>query len=63
MFFITDVLTKFAKFTGHHMCWSLHFNKAAALRTAGLYGTLIRVFPINFEKFLRSPFLSLICVI
>ena len=39
----------FAKFTGKHLCQSLFFNKVAGLRH--------RCFPVNFAKFLRTPFL------
>ena len=41
------VLRKFTKFTGKHMCQSLYFNKVAGL-----------CFPVNFVKFLRTPFLQ-----
>ena len=44
------VLSNFAKFTGKHLCQSLFFNKVAGLRP------LVRVFPVNFVKFLRTPF-------
>ena len=40
------VLRNFAKFTGKHLCQSLYFNKVAGLR------------PVNFAKFLRTPFLQ-----
>ena len=52
------VLKNFAKFTGKHLCQRLFFNKAAGMRPA----TLIkkrpwqRCFPVNFAKFLRTPF-------
>ena len=42
------VLRNFAKFTGKHLCRNLFFNKAAG----------IRQFPVNFAKFLRTPFLT-----
>ena len=38
------------KFTGKHPCQSLFFNKVAGL---GTY-----IFPVNFAKFLRAPFLQ-----
>ena len=41
------VLRNFAKFTGKHLCQSLFFNKVAGLR----------YLPVNFVKFLRTPFL------
>ena len=40
------VLRNFTKFTGKHLCQSLFFNKVAGLRR----------FPVNFVKFLRTPF-------
>ena len=43
------VLRNLTKFTGKHLCQSLFFNKAAGLR---------RCFPVNFVKFLRTPFLQ-----
>ena len=51
------VLRNFAEFTGKHLCQRLFFNKVA-----GLPGTLLkkslrhRCFPVNFTKFLRTPF-------
>ena len=44
------VLRNFAKFTGEYLCQSLFFNKATSLRH--------RCFPVNFSKFLRTPFLQ-----
>ena len=41
----------FAKFTGKHLCQSLFYNKVAG---RGLH----RCFPVNFAKFLRTPFLQ-----
>ena len=38
----------FAKFTGKHLYHSLFFNKVAGLSH----------FPVNFAKFLRTPFLQ-----
>ena len=49
----TDVLQKkgvlrnSSKFTGKHLCQRLFFDKVAGLR----------LFPVNFKKFLRAPFL------
>ena len=54
------VLRNFAKFTGKHPCQSLFFDTVAGLRP----GTLIkkrlwyRYFPVNFAKFLRTPYLQ-----
>ena len=42
------VLGNFAKFTGKYLCQRLFFNKVAGLRH--------RCFPVNFAKFLRTPF-------
>ena len=54
------VLRNFAKFTGKHLCQSLFFNKVAGLRPATLLKKRLwhRCFPINFAKFLRTPFLT-----
>ena len=55
-----DVLKNFAKFTEKHLCQSLFINKVAGL---SLRSTLLkkkiwlRCFPVNFAKFLRTPFL------
>ena len=53
------VLRNFAKFTGKHLCQSLFFNKVADLRSAALLKKRLwhRCFPVNFEKFLRTPFI------
>ena len=50
----------FAKFTGKHLCQSLFFNKVADLRSATLLKKSLwyRCFPVNFAKFLRTPFLQ-----
>ena len=67
-----DVLENFAKFTEKHLCQSLFINKVAGLcqslfinKVAGLRpATLLkkrlwhRCFPVNFAKFLRTPFLQ-----
>ena len=44
------VLKSFTKFTGKHLCQSLFFNKVAGLRHS--------CFPVNFVKFVRTPFLQ-----
>ena len=49
------VLTDFAKFTGKHLCQRLFFNKVAGLLKKSLSH---RCFPVNFAKFLRTPFFS-----
>ena len=53
-----DVLRNFLKFTGKHQ--SLFFNKVAGLRPATLLKKRLwhRCFPVNFVKFLRTPFLQ-----
>ena len=50
----------FTKFTGKHLCKSLFFNKVADLRPETLLKKRLwqRYFPVNFEKFLRTPFLT-----
>ena len=51
---------KFRKFTGKHLCKSLLFNKVACLKPATLLKRRLwhRCFPVNFAKFLRTPFLK-----
>ena len=43
-----DVLINFAKFTGKHLCQSLFFEESLWRKC----------FPVNFVKFLRTPFLE-----
>ena len=52
------VLKNFIKFTGKHLCQSFFFNKVSGLRTAALLKKMLwhRCFPVNFAKFLRTPF-------
>ena len=52
------VLKNFSKFTGKHLCRSLFFNKVAGLRSSTLLKKRLwhRCFPVDFEKFLRTPF-------
>ena len=54
------VLRNFAKFTGKHLCQRLFFNKVAGLRPVTLLKKSLwhRCFPVNFAKFLRTPFLQ-----
>ena len=54
------VLRNFAKFTGKHLCQSLFFSKFAGLSPATLLKKRPRHswFPVNFTKFLRTPFLT-----
>ena len=46
------VLRNFSKFTGKYLCQSFFYNEAASLRPWH------RCFLVNFEKFLRTPFLQ-----
>ena len=50
MFCKKGVLRNFAKFTGKPRCQSLFFNNVAGLS--------LRCFPVNFAKFVRTPFLT-----
>ena len=52
MFCKKIVLRNFVKFTGKQLCPRLPYNKAAGLRLCH------RCFPVNFVKFLRTPFLQ-----
>ena len=54
------VLKSFAKFTEKRLCQSLFFNKVAGLRYATLLKKRLwhRCFPVNFAKFLKTPFLT-----
>ena len=54
------VLRNLAKFTGKHLCQSPFFNKAAGLILATLSKKSLwpRCFPVNFGKFLRTPFFT-----
>ena len=52
------LLRNFAKFTGKRLCQILFFNEVAGLRSATLLNKTLwhRCFPVNFVKFLRTPF-------
>ena len=54
------VLRNFTKVTGKHLCQSLSFYKVAGLSPATLLTKKLwhRCFPVNFMKFLRTPFLT-----
>ena len=53
------VLRDFAKFTGKHLCQSLFINKVADQgRQLYLKRDPAQVFPVNFAKFQRTPFLT-----
>ena len=60
VFYKKGVLKNFIKFTGKHLCRGLFFNKVENLRLATLLKTRLRhrCFPVNFVKFLRTPFLQ-----
>ena len=53
-------LRNFTKFTGKHLCQSIFFKKVADLRPATLLKKRLwrRCFPVNFLKFLKTPFLQ-----
>ena len=55
-----DVLRNFGKFTGKHLCLRLFFNKVAGRRPATLFKKSLwdRCLPVNFPKFLRTPFIQ-----
>ena len=50
----------FSKLAGKQLCLSLFYNKVAGLNPATLLKKRLwhRCFPVNFEKFLRTPFLQ-----
>ena len=53
------VLRNFAKFTGKHLYQRLFFNKVAGLACNFIKKNLWhRYFPVNFVKFLRTPFFT-----
>ena len=54
------VLRNFAKFTGKNLCQSLFFNKlqASVCNFIEKRDCWHRYFPVNFVKFLRTPFLQ-----
>ena len=53
------VLRELAKFAGKHLCQSLFINKVAGQgRQLYLKRDLARVFPVNFAKFGKTPFLT-----
>ena len=60
MFYKKGVLRNPEKFTGKHPCQSLLFKKVAGLSPATLLKKRLwhRCFPVNFAKFLRTPFLT-----
>ena len=54
------VLRNFAKFAGKHLCQSPFLNKVAGIRPATILKKRFRhrYFPVNFVKFLRTPFFT-----
>ena len=58
VFWENGVLRIFAKFTRKHLCQSLFFNKVARPATLIEKRLWHRCFPVNFAKFLRTPFLT-----
>ena len=52
------VFENLAKFSGKHLFHSLFINKVAGLRSSTLLKRRLwhRCFPVNFAKFLRTPF-------
>ena len=60
VFFQKDVLRDFTKFTGKHLCQSLQGNFIEITLRQGLHKkeSLAQCFPVNFAKFLRTPFLT-----
>ena len=56
----TGILKNLSKFTEKHLCQSLFFNKVAGLMPATLSKMrfLHRCFPVNFVKFIRTPFFT-----
>ena len=59
MFCKKAVLSDFPKFTGKHLCQSLFITKVGVQgRQFYLKRTLAQVFPVNFAKFGRTPFLT-----
>ena len=53
-----DVLINFTIFTGKHLFQSFFFDKIAGLRPATLFKKRLwyRRFPVNFAKYLITPF-------
>ena len=53
-------LRDFTKFTGKYLCQRIFFNEVACLRPATSLKMSLwhRCFPVNFAKFLRTPFFT-----
>ena len=56
VFYKKDVLKKFAKFIGIHLCQNLFFNKVAGLRPATKKEILAQVFSCEFSKIYKNTF-------
>ena len=58
VFFKKGALKIFSKFIGKHLCQSLFFDKVAGLKSVTLLKKRLwhRCFPVNFAKFVRTPF-------
>ena len=58
MFFKTDVLSSFTKFTGKHLCW-IFFLKNLQVEACNLIKkSTTQLFSYKFAKFLKVPFLT-----
>ena len=59
VFFKKGVLRNLPKMAGKHLCQILLFNKVSGLRPATLLKKRLwhRCFPVNFAKFLQTPFI------
>ena len=57
---LSETATGRQNLTGKHLCQSLLFNKVTSLRPATLLKKRLwhRCFPVNFTKFLKTPFLQ-----
>ena len=58
VFYKKGVHRNFTKFTGKHLCQSIFFNKVAGHCNFIKMKLWHRCFPMNFAKFLRTPFLQ-----
>ena len=52
------VIKNLAEFTDKHLFWSIFFNKVVGLGPTTLLKKKLqhKCFPVNFAKFLRTPF-------
>ena len=56
MIYKIDFLKIFAKITGKHLYQSPFLNKITGLNLQLILKKALEYFPVNFEKFLRTPF-------